>query len=293
MTAFVVSVFRHGLLSTSYYFLDMELCELNLEDYIERKWTSLIIRKVSYFTNDQPSRMRASQIWDIMQDISSGVAFIHSNKEIHRDLKPRNGRASVCDTILVLYSHTEQAWKIADFGLTVEGTSKKAHTTQYSKGTCSYRAPELIQLDDKGTYTNKVDIWAMGCILYEIVFRSKAFCRSDGGKEEGKEKLVHPHLQIYLLSTLKDLTHPNPGNRAVHPSRRGDHKKCRPRHDSSKSKKNSSKIQAKTADEDARRQIAIHIQQKLLRLGIPRSGRSPSRIPNRTLVVFDLSSVPL
>jgi serine/threonine protein kinase len=175
MTAFVVSVFRHGLLSTSYYFLDMELCELNLEDYIERKWTSLIIRKVSYFTNDQPSRMRASQIWDIMQDISSGVAFIHSNKEIHRDLKPRNGRASVCDTILVLYSHTEQAWKIADFGLTVEGTSKKAHTTQYSKGTCSYRAPELIQLDDKGTYTNKVDIWAMGCILYEIVFRSKAF----------------------------------------------------------------------------------------------------------------------
>jgi len=75
-------------------------------------------------------------------------------------------------TILVLYSHKDQAWKIADFGLTQEGTSKKALTTRYSRGTSSYRAPELL-LDER--YTNKIDIWAIGCILYELVFKGKAF----------------------------------------------------------------------------------------------------------------------
>src|SRR5579859_3026835 len=75
---------------------------------------------------------------------------------------------------LVLYSATDDKWKIADFGISAEGTSDAAHTTQYSRGTPSYRAPELL-MDAKKTYTNKVDIWALGCILYEIAFNQKAF----------------------------------------------------------------------------------------------------------------------
>jgi serine/threonine protein kinase len=74
--------------------------------------------------------------------------------------------------IVVLYSGEYQAWKIADFGLTSEGTSKRAHTTRYAHGTSSYRSPELIENEK---YTNKVDIWAIGCILYELIFKTKAF----------------------------------------------------------------------------------------------------------------------
>ena len=50
----------------------------------------------------------------------------------------------------------------------------RAQTTIYCRGTCSYRAPELIA-DEKASYTNKVDIWAIGCILYELAFGKKAF----------------------------------------------------------------------------------------------------------------------
>jgi serine/threonine protein kinase len=46
-------------------------------------------------------------------------------------------------------------------------------TTRYSRGTPSFRAPELLHEDAK--FNNKIDIWAMGCILYEIIFRKKAF----------------------------------------------------------------------------------------------------------------------
>lgn len=67
----------------------------------------------------------------------------------------------------------DDAWKIADFGLTVEGTSQKLIDTVEGKGTSGYRAPEL--LTENPIYNNKVDIWAMGCILYELISGQKAF----------------------------------------------------------------------------------------------------------------------
>jgi serine/threonine protein kinase len=79
-----------------YYFLDMELCDLSLENYIQRKWTPLMEQKVSYFTVEIPSRMKIAHIWDIMEDVTRGLSFIHNHKEIHRDLKPRNSMPSSC-----------------------------------------------------------------------------------------------------------------------------------------------------------------------------------------------------
>jgi|SRR5579859_7250141 len=73
--------------------------------------------------------------------------------------------------MLVLYHYTSDAWKLGDFGLTAEGTSKKEKDTFFSRGTQSYRAPELVQ---KGRFSNRTDIWAVGCIFYELIYRDKA-----------------------------------------------------------------------------------------------------------------------
>jgi len=64
---------------------------------------------------------------------------------------------------VVLLCVKEGAWKIADFGLASDGTSKKLHTTRDGRGTPCYRAPEFIQ--ESACYNNKVDIWSLGCIL--------------------------------------------------------------------------------------------------------------------------------
>ena len=69
--------------------------------------------------------------------------------------------------ILVLLSTRSCAWKIGDFEFTLEGTSKRAYTTKFARGTECYRAPELVS--DLPTVSMKSDIWALGCILYELV----------------------------------------------------------------------------------------------------------------------------
>jgi len=75
---------------------------------------------------------------------------------------------------LVLFSRRSSSWKIADFGLVAQGTSKTLRGSTGGRGTTGYRAPELL-----GQYTpqfnNKVDIWSIGCIVYELAARHKAF----------------------------------------------------------------------------------------------------------------------
>jgi len=58
-----------------------------------------------------------------------------------------------------------EVWKIGDFGLTMPATSKRAVHTPYSRGTASYRAPEVVQ---DNQFNSKADIWALGCIIWEL-----------------------------------------------------------------------------------------------------------------------------
>jgi serine/threonine protein kinase len=74
----VVEIFRHGWITSSHYFFDMELCDMTLEQYI---------REDLYVME----KYNPSNVADIITQIASGVAYIHGLKEIHRDLKPSNG----------------------------------------------------------------------------------------------------------------------------------------------------------------------------------------------------------
>ena len=66
-------------------------------------------------------------------------------------------------------------WKLADFGLTSEAMGTLQ--TSKSRGTEGYRAPELLLSfpGKKAVYNNKVDIWSIGCILFELTICRKAF----------------------------------------------------------------------------------------------------------------------
>jgi serine/threonine protein kinase len=63
---------------------------------------------------------------------------------------------------------------LSDFGSTKEGTSKRVIATPNRTGTSSYRAPEIIRRRDP-QFNNKVDIWGLGCIMWELIFGSRRF----------------------------------------------------------------------------------------------------------------------
>ena len=69
----------------SYAFIDMELCDLNLEEYNRCTWT--MIQAAHWI----PPGFRELEVWNIMKQIAAGLAFIHNHRLVHRDLKLRNG----------------------------------------------------------------------------------------------------------------------------------------------------------------------------------------------------------
>jgi serine/threonine protein kinase len=71
-----------------------------------------------------------------------------------------------------LYSFEGKVWKLGDFGFATERVFGTALKTEMGRGTPSYRAPELLRFD---TFDESVDIWALGCVLFELVSRQRAF----------------------------------------------------------------------------------------------------------------------
>ena len=97
--------------------------------------------------------------------IASGMAYLHANKVIHRDLKP--------DNILVdSYLHP----KISDFGLSkltdFLSVSMNFQSQKGLKGTPIYMAPEIYANEE---YSTASDVYAFAFIVYEIMTGQEPF----------------------------------------------------------------------------------------------------------------------
>ena len=91
--------------------------------------------------------------------ISLGLAYIHSKNILHRDLKPMN-----------IFLKKNNLIKIGDLGVAkMLQTNTKAITYI---GTPYYLSPEVCE---GKPYNSKSDVWALGCILYELCTFKKPF----------------------------------------------------------------------------------------------------------------------
>ncbi|KAM5181160.1 serine/threonine-protein kinase Nek8 [Mantella aurantiaca] len=85
---------------------------------------------------------------------------VHNKLILHRDLKTQN----------ILLDKHQMIVKIGDFGISKILSSKsKAYTVV---GTPCYISPELCE---GKPYNQKSDIWALGCVLYELASLKRAF----------------------------------------------------------------------------------------------------------------------
>jgi serine/threonine protein kinase len=171
----IVAILKIGDIPQNVFF-DMELCDMNLADYIYGTLDESTA--ATYFIKDQPPPMKSRQIWNVMLQITRGVEFLHGKNMVHRDLKPVNGIRHIPITLteIVLYSRKDSVWKVADFGYTTKlRQSRSSVLTTDGRGTEGYYPPEFLEETTELRYSTKLDIWQLGCIVFEFALGRRAF----------------------------------------------------------------------------------------------------------------------
>ncbi len=112
---------------------------------------------------EEDKKMGEEQIRKIAIQLSQALNYLHSNRIIHRDMKPQN--------ILI---GSDGFIKLCDFGFARIMSSSTVVLTSI-KGTPLYMAPELVQ---ERPYNHSVDLWSFGIILYELFVGQPPFFTS-------------------------------------------------------------------------------------------------------------------
>ncbi|XP_061665847.1 inhibitor of nuclear factor kappa-B kinase subunit alpha-like isoform X1 [Syngnathoides biaculeatus] len=98
--------------------------------------------------------LKESDVLALLNDVGSGIQYLHENKIIHRDLKPEN--------IVLQEINGKLVHKIIDLGY-AKDLDQGSLCTSFV-GTLQYLAPELFE---NKAYTVSVDYWSFGTMIFE------------------------------------------------------------------------------------------------------------------------------
>ncbi|KAM5188689.1 serine/threonine-protein kinase Nek10 isoform 3-T3 [Callospermophilus lateralis] len=104
------------------------------------------------------------RLWKIFIQLCLALRYLHKEKRIvHRDLTPNNIMLGDKDKVTV-----------TDFGLAKQKQENSKLTSVV--GTILYSCPEVLKSEP---YGEKADVWAAGCILYQMATLSPPFCSTN------------------------------------------------------------------------------------------------------------------
>ncbi|PWW80726.1 kinase-like protein [Tuber magnatum] len=154
-------------------------------------------------------------VQNISKQILEGLKVMHEQGIAHRDLKPAN----------IFVVSMSPVWvKLGDFGISKRIQTQSPTTFHTQVLTQAYSAPEVLGLDsnsETSDYTDSVDIWSLGCVIYELLVGTKLFTegrvyRYFFGKwpfPEDELKRLSPPTDDVGISLLKSMLQIQPENR--------------------------------------------------------------------------------
>jgi formylglycine-generating enzyme required for sulfatase activity len=139
---------KHLMSDYDCFGLVMEIASGTLEQYIR--------------TNNplQTKVLGVSEVTEIVREIASGLAFLHSQSITHRDLKPAN----------VL--QVGNSWKISDFGIARQMGNESGTLTTSLTGTPIYMPPEVYTAENAQSAVRVApawDIWSLGVMIVQML----------------------------------------------------------------------------------------------------------------------------
>ncbi|KAI0207715.1 Cyclin-dependent kinase 2 [Lamellibrachia satsuma] len=114
-----------------------------------------------YVDNSPVAGLSLPLVKSYLYQLLQGIAYCHSHRVLHRDLKPQNLLIDVAGNI-----------KLADFGL-ARAFGVPVRTYTHEVVTLWYRAPEILL--GSRFYSTPVDIWSIGCIFAEMITKRALF----------------------------------------------------------------------------------------------------------------------
>jgi serine/threonine-protein kinase len=110
---------------------------------------------------------------DYVMQTCEALACAHAGGIVHRDIKPEN-------LFLTQQAGSVECIKVLDFGISksalgveTAGGGRRPAKTMLPMGTPGYMSPEQIRAC--GAVDARTDIWALGCVLYELLTGATAF----------------------------------------------------------------------------------------------------------------------
>lgn len=146
-----------------------------------------LLQIIHFHSHPDSKSIPEQTVKSIMWQVLNGVSYLHQNWVLHRDLKPAN--------IMVT---GQGVVKIGDLGLARKFNNPLQSLYNGDKVvvTIWYRAPELL-LGGKH-YTPAIDIWAIGCILAELLALRPIF-KGEEAKMDNKKNVPFQRSQVQKI----------------------------------------------------------------------------------------------